>query len=203
MALTTLISLKTHLSIPLTDTSEDDLLNQLIEQVSSLVISWLNQEIAQTTYTEYPEGHGTKFLRVKYTPLISVTSIYEDTGRVFAASSLLTAGVDYSVIEGQIYRLNGVWQRAVQNTFGLLYNTTVPSVGIYKVTYMAGYATTPADIMLHVNTAIAKVRATAEFGQVVLSERFEQYKYILSPLNSALVLDYVKTYLSAYRRITV
>lgn len=107
------------------------------------------------TYTEYPLADWTDAIKLRETPVESITSLYLDRDRVFGSDTLLTAGTDY-LLEvdkpdglahaGFVRRLNSFWQGDRQRPIGLLSFKQVPAVGILKVVYVAGYKLVPYDL---------------------------------------------------------
>lgn len=199
-ALTTLDSVKRHLGLSTTTAFIDARLQDWINQVSQVVISELHNPILQGTYTEYPEGTGLRELYLKNQPVISVASIHEDSERLYLASSLLVAGVDYQLVDGEVIRLNGVWSRQVEYTFGLLADAVVNTKGWYKVVYDAGFSTVPDDIVLAVNMMVAKIRAFAPFGAWIKGERLEDYSYELQVPPITTLLAEVMPIIAKYKQ---
>ena len=104
--LASLTSVKRYLNISLTDTDNDDILNQLIGAASEAVETYCNRKFASTVYTEYYDGRGDARLVLDHRPIVSVTSIHDDLNRTFGADSLLSSD-DYIVrdLAGIIERL--------------------------------------------------------------------------------------------------
>lgn len=135
---TTLTNLKEYLQI--TDASKDTLLTNLITRCSVALDRYCGREqLKSKQYTEYRDGDGTDTLLMDERPIISVTYLYDDTGRVYASESLIDSD-DFIVYgkEGMI-KLDG-------DTI----NYGAFSVGKQnlKIVYDAGYATIPADAEL-------------------------------------------------------
>lgn len=123
-ALTTLATLKIYLGIAVSDTTSDELLSLLINSVSSIAESYCDRSFnKQTGLTEQYDGSGNSWLYPKTLPIISVTSIHDDTDRNFTSSYLIDSA-DYVVYEHGV-RLDG-------STF----NKGIKNV---KIVYTAGY----------------------------------------------------------------
>jgi hypothetical protein len=124
MALITLASLKDYLSI--TGTGKDDILNQLLIRVDGLIKKYCNSELEKRTRTdEKYDGDGSDSLLVKNTPIISVTSLYDDVDRVYGASTQIAAADFYTHDdEGEVILYDTTFSRAKQNI---------------KITYDSGY----------------------------------------------------------------
>lgn len=202
MALSTRTSVKTHLGIPQSDTTEDNALDQWLAGASALIKRYLGgQQLEQATYTEYYQGLGTNQLRLRQRPVISITSIYLDTDGYYGqgttpypAATLLTAGLDYALVPDQpdgtssrsgiVERLNGTWPAGWKRTRGMLGAAITPGLGNLKITYVAGYATIPADIELATNKLVALIRREAQAGAALTGENYSDggsYSYSVNP----------------------
>lgn len=173
--LSTLGGVKAKLGIA--NTTQDALLTTLIEQTDARIRTYCAREFESATFTEYPTCYGTRQMRLKQKPIISITSIHVDSTRVFAANSLLTAGTDYSLVDGKVLRVGTVWPNATENRYGLLANAQVPAVGVVKVVYAAGYATIPPDVVLASDLLIALEYRSRKLGGPTQSESLEDYSY--------------------------
>lgn len=189
MALTTLARAKRALGIATSDTAQDDLLADLILSASAHINKWCRRTFERTTYTEYPRCYGTRKVRFRQRPVLTLTSVYLDSTRTFAAGSLLTVDEDYALINQQLVRLSGVWPMAVENRRGLLANKQVPAEGIVKVVYVAGYdppgetpgtpaSPMPEDVIQACNLLIARDLGIAGAGESMQAENLEDYSYL-------------------------
>lgn len=201
MSLTSLSNVKTKMGLSVS--TYDDVLNALIVQVDTTIKNHLGRSIEEASYTEYPFGYGTKRLRLKEKPVTAITSVRVDTSRLFTASNtLLTVDVDYKLIDGMLFRLNGTWPPAVENKWGLLTNAVVPSTGIIQVVYTAGYSTVPDDIVLAADMLVIKLFGQRKDGEELLSESLEDYSYSRGDSGGDLLKD-VRSLLAPYRRIRI
>lgn len=193
MALADIDNVKLALGIAADDTSEDDLLNLLIAQVTALIEAELHRKILRANYVEYYSGTGTPFLVLAQRPVVAAgLEVREDlsgwygTGAGFGTDTVLTYGTNYALRvdqpdgssrAGVLARLDGVWKRPVRRPGGLV-NVLTPvlgeSLGSLKVTYTAGYATLPADVEFAAIMAIAKARQVLPYGQMLGSESYEE-----------------------------
>lgn len=132
--LTTLQKVKTFLRLTTTQTTDDALIENLIFENTKKIQVQLNRDIFYGTYTEYYDGDGTNILRPKQFPIVSVTSLYDDTGRVFAATSLI-ASTDYVLDSTSRFVMldSSTFTRWMQNI---------------KIVYTAGYKQVPEDLEL-------------------------------------------------------
>jgi len=179
---TTLSELKLHLDIPLTDTSEDGKLNQLISEVEASVLRYLKRgPFVSTSFTEYYSGDDREMLILKHRPVTAVSLVRVDqygyAGQgpdAFPSTSSWDVGVDYYIPQVSADEQNGSILAAIGNG-----GKWPLGRGNIKVTYTAGYATVPDDLALAVNQMIAAIRAGADKGGPVGSETFGEYSYSL------------------------
>lgn len=132
--LTTLAKVKEFLGIG--DTLTDAVLSTLVSQVSRAIEAHCHRTFADTNYTEYHDGDLANEVPLRQYPIISITSVHEDTARAFGSSALVSAD-DYTFEKDSglllvDYRL----PRGNRNV---------------KVVYRAGYATIPTDVELAAN----------------------------------------------------
>ena len=132
-ALCTLVQVKQHLKKSGTD--DDALLEELINAASAAIESKCRRQFRERTYTdERHDGNGrSNVVFLRHRPIVSVDSLYDDPGRTFEAISLIDPA-DYEVFGGE----------------GYIVRVGVPfSVGVrnIKITYNAGSAEAPADIV--------------------------------------------------------
>lgn len=143
--LTTTADIKTMLGIT-AGTGSDAMIALIKAQVEAWVKTYCGRDFLAADYVEYYDGDGGAHLRVNQRPIISVSSIYTDPSRVFAAASLIPA-TDI-IGDSESYRLGYIQ---------LLTYTFIQGVKSSKVSYRAGYATIPADLAGAVRTIICKV----------------------------------------------
>lgn len=79
-------------------TGSDDVYAAFCSAVTDVVEDYCGRNFRPRTRTEYYDGRGRKDLLLDHRPIISVTSIHDDTSRVFESNSLI-ASTKY-VIEG-------------------------------------------------------------------------------------------------------
>lgn len=129
----TLNRIKLHLHVGLSDTTKDSFLEQLLNGGYKILEDYIGYPLLQATYTEYYDGDDSSKLILRQRPLVSVTSIYVDSFRVFDAQYLADSGdyyVDTYLGIVEFFKHDG-------NGPGWFY------IGIknVKVTYVAGYVT--------------------------------------------------------------
>lgn len=196
MALISRALVKVHLGISAGDTSQDELLDQLIAQADAIIKGELQRDIEQATYTEFHAGTGDRELILRNYPVQSITSLYCDPGAyygeasgAFAASTLLVAGTDYALLRdanstgtiqsktGIVMRLNGAWPAMSQGGSGLLSSGIVNGIGNIKITYVAGYpsGSVPKGIEWAGLQLVSEMNRTRKFGGAVSQESYDYY----------------------------
>jgi len=132
--LATRASLKLYLGIDASDTSQDDLLDALIDYASERIESHCGRKFASEALTEYLDGTGTSRLVLSRRPVTALTGVYEDPDRVFGADTEIdSADLVLHPEKGIVDRPGGVFARGRRNL---------------KIVYTAGYADIPDDVAL-------------------------------------------------------
>jgi len=127
-------ALKLYLGIDASDTSQDDLLDALIDYASERIESHCGRKFASEALTEYLDGTGTSRLVLSRRPVTELTGVYEDSDRVFGADTEIdSADLVLHPEKGIVDRVGGVFARGRRNL---------------KAVYTAGYATVPDDVAL-------------------------------------------------------
>lgn len=197
MALVSLVTAQSLLGS--NDVTDANQLTAVLSAVDRIVKEYVGQEIESGTYTEYYAGNNTPYLVLRQRPVISITSICEDSFGLygfgtdaFPSSMNLTAGADYGLrLDGQnpatgtawsksgiVVRPYRVWSEITSfATPGNLTSETSPTFGNIKVVYVAGYPTVPMDIQLACIQIAKFVMRTLPLGQEVQSERIGAYSY--------------------------
>jgi hypothetical protein len=134
-------------------TQYDEKFEKLITSVSKLVRTYCNSEFdtyaSSPGYTElFDIQWNTHTVQLKYSPVISITNVYERVGQSSVYTELFSNGAgtpaEYSwyldAISDSIFRTD---------TTGS-YKQWPRGVGSVKVTYLAGYTTPPIDLELAV-----------------------------------------------------
>ena len=123
---------KTHLNIPLTDSSMDEELRSFIDSGSDLAESYVGQVLGRRTFTSELYDGGTEFIRIRNPKVISVTSVYENGALVSSSNYVLdyTGQRLYRIGSGTLYATNsyGYWTAGMNNI---------------SITYVAGYVNPP------------------------------------------------------------
>lgn len=142
-AIVTLPQTKTHLKIEV-DTF-DAQLNDYIEAASQMVVNRIGQVAGSPTIEEYHDGGVQQIVLRNQAPIQSVTSVLESFGTV-----------NYTLTQVTLDAASGnAFAYTVELDRGLITRRAsgiavpfAPGIGNVHVTYVAGYATTPADITL-------------------------------------------------------
>ena len=139
--LTTVSKFKSYAGI--TSSTWDAMLAELVTYVSADVEGACERTFASASYTEYYDGKWQRSLSLKNYPIISITSINDDTGRTFASSSDITS-TDYT-FDADNGIVSFIYYRPSRGTKSL------------KVVYTAGYTTIPKDLELLVLRRIGSI----------------------------------------------
>jgi hypothetical protein len=127
--------------LEITDSSKDVILDFIIDHVSKSIESYVHRKVKSQPITdERHSGNGLdNWLRLRYAPVVSITSLYDDTSWVFGADSLLVENTDF----------------VVDKEAGIIYHESSAGAGTafwrgkqnIKVTYVAGWVTVPDDLV--------------------------------------------------------
>ena len=123
---------KTHLNIPLTDSTLDDELRSFIDAGSDLAESYVGQVLGRRTFTSELYDGGGEFIRIRNPRALSMTSVYENGALVSSSAYALdyTGQRLYRIGSSSIYANNayGYWSQGFNNI---------------QLTYDAGYVNPP------------------------------------------------------------
>lgn len=136
--LVTFANAKTYLGL---DDTQATLAGLLITAISKRVITLTRRTIKAADYTEYIDGHGDDIILLKQYPVNTVTNIYLDGDRAFAAASALAA-TDY-------------YLNSADGIVELYAKTTPEGRRTIKAVYNAGYSTVPEDLQQAVFEALS------------------------------------------------
>lgn len=166
-ALVTLARVKRYLEIESTDTSRDDLLNELINACSSAIENYCDRKFKSQTHTETLWGVNTKIF-VKNYPITAITSVTEEG--------------ETSPIESKYYKN--------RETYIQLKDYSIDPEDDVTVVYVAGYAAIPEDLQFacsklvdaYFKSDIADYSKTFEAGIVIRPEAIPgQVRALLDP----------------------
>lgn len=211
LGLTTLSRLKLALGKDVTDTSEDDRLLTLLDAAEATVARYLNRNLLRDTYTEYFNGTGRPSLVLSHRPVISVTGVYVDpvgyygqSAGGFAASTMLTQGQDYALVNpnanernpGILTMLSALWD-------GTGLSNWPQGQGNVKVVYVAGYTQVPADVSQAVAMIVGQMLAQSDRGLPLQSETLGEYSYSLLTGAPGQLMAGARQLLNNYREVAV
>ncbi len=125
----TVSQVKHLLPVSKTITTDDPLIQRLIEAASVSLRNEVGDTVNATAYTEVRDGTGTGKLTLRHRPVISVSSV--SIGPPSSARVPLTVNVDFVFTKYGIQSLGRGFQTGVANI---------------EVVYTAGYAAIPADL---------------------------------------------------------
>lgn len=141
-SLCTLSEVKEFMGMTGSISETDDFLEDTINRVSALFESLMHRNILSRQYTEYSNGEGLLVLFPRQGPITEITSIYDDSTWEWAESTL---------IDSTTYR-------TIDNDYIVFYSIML---GNYKqnvkLTYTAGYTTTPEDLKLAAITEVVRI----------------------------------------------
>lgn len=177
--LTTVTSLKAYLGITTLD--DDSLLASMITAYSTEVISWLNRDIALTTYTEQLSGDGGRVLMLGNYPIQSITSLTID-GIVIPARPAY--GQNGYLFDGDSVVL-----------FGYVFTRDFLNV---QITYSAGFTNIPTDLAQAVNEIVAlRYRERDRIGNASKTLAGETVAFIVKDFPAS-----AQTILNQYKSVT-
>ena len=131
-SLITLDNVKKFMNMTGSTSDIDDLLEDLINRVSTLFESYMNRDILSRIYEEYHDGKGLSVLFPKQPKITAITSIHDDSDWVWPDADLLDSD-DYRIVDSSY----------------IVFNTTV--LGDYnqniKLVVVCGYTETPPDLV--------------------------------------------------------
>lgn len=222
MSLTTVSAIKSHLGIASNDLSQDERLERFRLGVEAVILNKIGRvDLATATYTEYYAGNGLSQLVLRNRPVQNITSVYEDNAALygyatgaFASDTLLVAGVDYVLKRdggpldisrsGILLRIGAVWPAASLELEALLTQGSIEAVGNLKVTYVAGFATVPADLALAVHQLVAELLGSASSGGAMQSETLDYYTYSKANTKQLMAsMVSVKSLLAPYMEVVI
>lgn len=177
--LTTLDNVKQYLQI--TTTNDDTFLTALVSNVSQFIETYLNRIIASASYTDFYNGVGyyTQTLALRNTPVTAVQLLTIDGVTITASAGFGKPG--YNFDDSFIYLTGYSFGRGVRNI---------------QVTYTAGYASTPLDIVQAANQLVAwRYKEIQRIGQQskTLNNETTTYQTDAMPNDVKTILDrYIK-----------
>jgi hypothetical protein len=196
MALITLDDYKLFEGI--NSTKNDDQLDALIESTSALIETYCN-----TKFGIYAGSPGvtdifdvqwdTHVVQLRYSPIITITSVQERSAYNEAYTTILNTGGKYE------WYFDSISDSVIRTNDSGSYALWPKGVGSVKVTYRAGYATLPEDLKLAVVDLVTyyfkdEHRVTRSLGTA------STQKQVTSSIRDAGFPDNIKRVLDLYRQ---
>jgi len=129
--LCTLDECREYMDMKGTDSLVNDLLADLITRVSDRFHQYVGiTQFKSQSYTEYYSGQGNQELFLDKRPIISVTTIKEDSEWAFGNDSTKSSD-DYAILDDRVVLKDDSFGAGIRNI---------------QVIYTAGYATIPGDL---------------------------------------------------------
>jgi len=111
---------------------ENDMIDKLITNRTSEIHNYCNvEQFKSKEYVEYINGSGTQLLYPRYTPIISVSSIYNTTTYDYDSTSLIDSDDYFIANDFHIILPDSYFYHGKSNI---------------KITYNAGYSVIPGDL---------------------------------------------------------
>lgn len=142
MSLTSVANVKVWAGI--SGSTDDALLTSLVSACDEAVKSLLLGRVLESAeYVEKCDGRGFDWLILSQRPVTEVEEVKIDADRGFGDGITAEDADDYEVDEatGMLYRKAGIWPEGRRNI---------------RVSYTAGYATLPADVVQAANVIVAE-----------------------------------------------
>lgn len=180
-ALTTVADVKETLGISAGNTSKDNLIKRKINQATRMIEAFCalpeDHHFKQATYTnEEYDGSGTNQLVLKMRPVTSITSFqYRDTPQ---------SDSNFTDVDSELYFASDTDAGVIDLNF-----SQSGGWGGYRLTYVAGYATIPADLAEACVTLAAYLVENASSGTAVKSkqEGSRKIEYFQSQTGESLI----------------
>lgn len=166
------------------NSDDSDLIENLINRVSTLFEGYTGRNILSRSYTEYSDGGGVSVLFPKQPKITEVTSIHDSYDWEWIDDDLVDAG-DYRIVdENYIVLKNTTFNNYIQNV---------------RLVYVAGYSTTPNDVEQATITETARIfknRLEVDITAQTLADGSVSY-------TSKELLPQTKLVLNKYKRMTI
>lgn len=124
------------------NSDDSDLIEDLINRVSTLFESYMDRNILSREYTEYHDGGGNAVLFPKQPKITTVSGIWDDYDWDYADDDLVDAD-DYKIVD-ELYVI-------LKNT---TFNNYIQNI---KIIYTAGFTSTPLDLVQACITETARM----------------------------------------------
>lgn len=200
MSITTVADFKLHINMPLSNTSEDGRIQQILDGAESAIWNWLGRERApgyspfdQVQTTEYYDGKQRQMLVLRRRPVVSVQGVWVDSTGYYGQNPTGFSDPQTAWAIGTQCALMRTDESESNPGILVAFAGVVPSwqgqavripawpsgMGNIKVTYTAGYSTFPPDLISAICNVAAAVRKAAPRGAALESETLGRYTYSL------------------------
>lgn len=113
--------------------ADADIIQTLITAASVWANNYTSRILKQQTFTEYYDGDGTELLFLKNYPIEEITTIHQDSDRVFGTDTLVDSDNYVVYADNRSLVGDGVsWEKGIQTI---------------KIVYVAGFDTVPYDLV--------------------------------------------------------
>jgi hypothetical protein len=130
-ALATLEEVKLFYGMVGSKQADDDLLEDLIDRMTQQFETYCGvNSFKVTDYTEYIDGQSSKYIFPQNPPIVSITSINDDSDWTWDSSTLIDAA-DYRIVDSRYVVYNSKFGSGDQNI---------------QMVYRGGYSTIPLDL---------------------------------------------------------
>lgn len=198
MSVVTVGQAKLHMGIPPANTSQDAAIQQWLDGAEEAIWQWLGRYRApghtpfeSVETTEYYDGGDREKLVLKRRPVTAVAGVWVDRVGYYGQNptgfpdpdTFWTLGQDYAPMSLDATENNPsilvafagaipTWQGQPQK-----FPAWPRGSGNIKVTYTAGYASLPYDLVSAICNVVAYTRAAAPRGMALESEMIGRYSY--------------------------
>jgi Phage gp6-like head-tail connector protein len=195
MAILTLAEFKTYVGI--SDTSEDNQLNPMIDMINDLIPELTERTLEETAYeNELYDGSATTALNLNNYPIVSIEEVlvYNTEIEVVSYSDRVETGTD------------GYWIKDAEN--GVLYRNAGWPIGrgVISISYTAGYDTIPNNLKYAALQAASYLRKVGKKVGLA-SESLGSYSYSLisGAMNGKSIFQNagVQEIIDAYTRVDI
>ena len=183
-ALTTLVTAKSWLKIPNATVTDDTLVELLINAASQTIEAECNRKLVAQSVVEFRHGKSSNIMMLREWPINSVTEVKFDLQSAFTSPETLVSPGDYTIGDDKMSLI--------------FHSRQIPrGYNNVKITYNAGYATTPSDLemaCLWVVSWMYQIRKSDDIGRSAKGKGDESTAFGQD------APDYVKTTIMRYKR---
>ncbi len=182
---------KIYLTIPLAETSQDELIRDFINEVSSLIEQYCRRKFREQTITELYNGARIYEIMLNQYPVTAIVEVHEDFNREFGADSLL---------DPSTYAIRGdeMQEGYYLERFDSIFTSGRATVQIQYTFGYPAFTDVPGDLQLATKRTIGyyfKQQQNKNFDQTNKSKGDENITLIEGIPKSASIL------LDSYRRL--